>query len=191
MACTIYPRREPGGKHGRAMTSCPVIPTLWIISRTFCGSVAKLASPWRRPTRLHRSRLGFRRAEREALGHARPASLSMSRRSRSKGSATIASCGAQRPTTVRQVRCGSSGIRINPAGESCGPAIDLRTGLIEGSWTRRPPSRPRGWRRIDLKGGRRTLCPVRNTTPSQSTLDRLPKALRVPWEAQRPRCEAR
>ncbi len=29
-----------------------------------------------------------------------------------------------------------------------------------------------------------------NMTPSQSTLDRLPKALRVPWETHRPHCEA-
>src|SRR4029453_12455725 len=58
ITCPTYARGEPPCKHGSAMTSCPVLPTRWISSRTFCVSVAKLVSPLRRSTFLHRSSSG-------------------------------------------------------------------------------------------------------------------------------------
>src|SRR3989442_2917313 len=101
IACTTYTRGEPTCKHCRTVVSCPVIRTPWISSRTFCVSVEKLASPLRISTLLNRSCIGFlsqQSAKRWATNW--PTSISMCRRSRSRGRAAIAFCGAKRPILV-------------------------------------------------------------------------------------------
>ena len=69
--------------------------------------------------------------------------------------------------------------------------LELRAGIIEGAWT--PwAAKQATWvvAHLTPKEGEELFTLVGNMTPSKSTLDRLPKALSVPWEAQRPRFEA-
>jgi len=75
-----------------------------------------------------------------------------------------------------------------------GPAVcplELRSGLIEGSWT--PwAAKQATWvvAHLTPHEGAELFTLLGNMTPSKSTLDRLPKALSIPWEAQRPHLEA-
>jgi len=115
IAHTTSARGEPLCKHCRAMTFGPVIPTPWINSRPCCGSGATRTSPSRLLPRLHSrgiDALSRRRVQRWATHW--PASIALCPRSRSQGSGTIASCGAQRPLPVRWDQCGSSGAGIGP-----------------------------------------------------------------------------
>jgi hypothetical protein len=68
---------------------------------------------------------------------------------------------------------------------------ELRTGLIEGSWTPLA-AKQATWvvAHLTPKEGEELFALLGNMTPSKSTLDRLPKALSGHWEAQRPRFEA-
>ncbi len=75
-----------------------------------------------------------------------------------------------------------------------GPAVcplELRAGIIEGSWTPLA-AKQATWvvAHLTLKEGEELFDLLGNMTPSKSTLDRLPKALHVHWEAHRPRFEA-
>ena len=69
--------------------------------------------------------------------------------------------------------------------------LELRAGIIEGAWT--PwAAKQATWvvAHLTPKEGEELFALLGNMTPSKSTLDRLPKALSVPWEAQRPQFEA-
>jgi hypothetical protein len=69
--------------------------------------------------------------------------------------------------------------------------LELRAGIIEGSWTPLA-AKQATWvvAHLTPKEGAELLDLLGNMTPSKSTLDRLPKALSVHWEAQRPQLEA-
>jgi hypothetical protein len=69
--------------------------------------------------------------------------------------------------------------------------LELRAGMIEGYWT--PLAAKQAiWAVAHLtpKESEELFELIGNMTPSKSTLDRLPKALSVHWEAQRPHFEA-
>jgi hypothetical protein len=69
--------------------------------------------------------------------------------------------------------------------------LELRAGIIEGAWT--PwAAKQATWvvAHLTPKEGEELFALLGNMTPSKSTLDRLPKALSGPWEAQRPHFEA-
>ena len=69
--------------------------------------------------------------------------------------------------------------------------LELRAGIIEGTWTPLA-AKQATWvvAHLTPKEGEELLNLLGNMTPSKSTLDRLPKALSVHWEAHRPQCEA-
>jgi hypothetical protein len=69
--------------------------------------------------------------------------------------------------------------------------LELRAGIIEGSWTPLA-AKQATWvvAHLTPQEGEALFDLLGNMTPSKSTLDRLPKALHVHWEAQRPRFEA-
>ena len=69
--------------------------------------------------------------------------------------------------------------------------LELRAGIIEGSWTPLA-AKQATWvvAHLTPKEGEELFDLLGNMTPSKSTLDRLPKALHGHWEAQRPRFEA-
>jgi hypothetical protein len=69
--------------------------------------------------------------------------------------------------------------------------LDLRAGIIEGSWTPLA-AKQATWvvAHLTPQEGEELLTLLGNMTPSKSTLDRLPKQLSIHWEAQRPHCEA-
>jgi hypothetical protein len=79
----------------------------------------------------------------------------------------------------------------SPQGGHAVCPLELRTGLIEGSWTPLA-AKQATWVVAPLtpKEGEELFALLGNMTPSKSTLDRLPKALSGHWEAQRPRFEA-
>jgi hypothetical protein len=69
--------------------------------------------------------------------------------------------------------------------------LDLRAGIIEGSWT--PwAAKQATWvvAHLTPQEGEELFALLGNMTPSKSTLDRLPKQLSLHWEAQRPHFEA-
>jgi hypothetical protein len=69
--------------------------------------------------------------------------------------------------------------------------LDLRAGIIEGYWTPLAAKQATGVvAHLTPKEGAELFDLLGNMTPSKSTLDRLPKALSVHWEAQRPHFEA-
>jgi hypothetical protein len=79
----------------------------------------------------------------------------------------------------------------SPQGGHAVCPLELRTGLIEGSWT--PLAAKQAvWvvAHVTPTEGEELFALLGNMTPSKSTLDRLPKALSAHWEAQRPRFEA-
>ncbi len=69
--------------------------------------------------------------------------------------------------------------------------LELRAGIIEGSWTPLA-AKQATWvvAHLTPKEGEELFALLGNMTPSKSTLDRLPKALNVHWEAHRPHFEA-
>jgi len=79
----------------------------------------------------------------------------------------------------------------HPQGSHALCPLELRAGLIEGAWTPLA-AKQATWvvAHLTPKEGEELFELLGNMTPSKSTLDRLPKALSVPWEAQRPQFEA-
>ena len=78
-----------------------------------------------------------------------------------------------------------------PHGDHALCPLELRAGIIEGSWTPLA-AKQATWvvAHLTPKEGEELFDLLGNMTPSKSTLDRLPKALSVHWEAQRPHFEA-
>jgi hypothetical protein len=88
------------------------------------------------------------------------------------------------------VRVERSLYRSPRGGRAIGP-LELRAGMIEGYWTPLAAQQA-SWAVAPLTPKEsEELCElIGNRRPSKSTLDRLPKALSVHWEAQRPHFEA-
>src|SRR5215510_5268882 len=78
-----------------------------------------------------------------------------------------------------------------PHGDHALCPLELRAGIIEGYWTPLA-AKQATWvvAHLTPKEGAELFDLLGNMTPSKSTLDRLPKALSVHWEAQRPHFEA-
>jgi hypothetical protein len=138
---------------------------------------------------LHRL---FVAAEREALGHelARfdldvPAvEVDKERYHR------VVRCATTYTSAVGPVRVERSLYRSSQGGHAVCP-LDLRAGIIEGSWTPLA-AKQATWvvAHLTPKEGEELFELLGNMTPSKSTLDRLPKALHGHWEGQRPQFEA-
>jgi hypothetical protein len=138
---------------------------------------------------LHRL---FVAAEREALGHelARvdldvpQVEIDGTRYDR------VLRCETTYTSAAGPVRIARSLYRSPSGGRAICP-VDLRAGMIEGYW---PPlaAKQATWAVSHLtpKESEELFELIGNMAPSQSTLDRLPQALRVHWEAQRPHFEA-
>jgi hypothetical protein len=79
----------------------------------------------------------------------------------------------------------------SPSGGRALCPLELRAGMIEGYWTPLA-AKQATWTVAHLtpKESEELFELIGNMAPSKSTLDRLPKALSVPWEAQRPQFEA-
>jgi hypothetical protein len=79
----------------------------------------------------------------------------------------------------------------SPHGSHAVCPLELRTGMVEGSWTPLA-AKQATWvvAHLTPKEGEELFALLGNMTPSKSTLDRLPKALSGHWEAQRPQFEA-
>lgn len=79
----------------------------------------------------------------------------------------------------------------HPCGGHAVCPLELRAGIIEGSWTPLA-AKQATWvvAHLTPKEGEELFDLLGNMTPSKSTLDRLPKALHGHWETQRPRFEA-
>jgi hypothetical protein len=84
------------------------------------------------------------------------------------------------------VRIERSLYRSSSGGRAICP-LELRAGIIEGYWTPRA-AKQASWAVAHLtpQESEELFALLGNMTPSKSTLDRLPKALRVHWEAKRP-----
>jgi hypothetical protein len=93
-------------------------------------------------------------------------------------------------SAVGPVRVERSLYRCAPSGQALCP-LELRAGLIEGYWTPLA-AKQAAWvvAHLTPQEGEELFALLGNMTPSKSTLDRLPKALSVHWEAQRPHLEA-
>jgi hypothetical protein len=138
---------------------------------------------------LHRL---FVAAEREALGHALarfdldvPAIEVAGERYH-----RVLRCETTYNSAVGPVRVERSLYRSSQGGHAVCP-LELRAGIIEGSWTPLAAKQATwGVAHLTPKEGEELFELLGNMTPSKSTLDRLPKALHVHWEGQRPRCEA-
>jgi hypothetical protein len=93
-------------------------------------------------------------------------------------------------SAVGPVRVERSLYRSAQGGQALCP-LELRDGIIEGSWTSLAAQQAT-WvvAHLTPKEGEELFALLGNMTPSKSTLDRLPKALSVHWEAQRPHFEA-
>ena len=138
---------------------------------------------------LHRC---FVAAEREALGHelARfdldvPAvEVDGERYHR------VLRCATTYTSAVGPVRVERSLYR-HPHDEHAVCPLELRAGIIEGSWTPLAAQQAT-WvvAHLTPQEGEELFDLLGNMTPSKSTLDRLPKALSVHWEQQRPHFEA-
>jgi hypothetical protein len=78
-----------------------------------------------------------------------------------------------------------------PSGGRAVCPLDLRAGIIEGSWTP-PAAKQATWvvAHLTPQEGEDLFELLGNMTPSKSTLDRLPKDLSVHWEAKRGPFEA-
>jgi hypothetical protein len=79
----------------------------------------------------------------------------------------------------------------HPHGDHTVCPLELRAGIIEGAWTPLA-AKQATWvvAHLTPKEGEELFDLLGNMTPSKSTLDRLPKALSVHWEAHRPQFEA-
>jgi hypothetical protein len=99
-------------------------------------------------------------------------------------------CATTYTSAVGPVRVTRSLYRHPQGGHAVCP-LELRAGIIEGSWTPLA-AKQATWvvAHLTPQEGEELFELLGNMTPSKSTLDRLPKALHVHWEAQRPRCEA-
>jgi hypothetical protein len=138
---------------------------------------------------LHRL---FVAAEREALGH------ELSRFDLDVPVLEVAGerhhrvlrCETTYQSAVGPVRVERSLYRPSQGGQTVCP-LDLRAGIVEGSWTPLA-AKQATWvvAHLTPKEGEELFELLGNMTPSQSTRDRLPKALSVHWEAQRPHFEA-
>jgi hypothetical protein len=139
---------------------------------------------------LHRL---FGAAEREALGHelARfdldvPAlDVDGERYHR------VLRCATTSTSAAGPVRVERSLYRQGHGGGRAVCPLDLRAGIIEGAWTPWAAKQATGVvAHLTPQEGEELFALLGNMTPSNSTLDRLPKQLRVHWEAQRPHFEA-
>jgi len=99
-------------------------------------------------------------------------------------------CATTYTSAVGPVRVTRSLYRPPQGGHAVCP-LELRAGIIEGSWTPLA-AKQATWvvAHLTPKEGEELFDLLGNMTPSKSTLDRLPKALHVHWEAQRPWFEA-
>jgi hypothetical protein len=99
-------------------------------------------------------------------------------------------CATTSTSAAGPVRVARSLYRRPQSGHAVCP-LELRAGIIEGSWTPLA-AKQATWvvAHVTPKEGAELFDLLGNMTPSKSTLDRLPKALSVHWEAQRPHCEA-
>ena len=99
-------------------------------------------------------------------------------------------CATTYNSAAGPVRVERSLYRSPQGGQAVCP-LELRTGLIEGSWT--PLAAKQAvWvvAHLPPTEGEELFALLGTMTPSKSTLARLPKALSARWEAQRPRLEA-
>jgi hypothetical protein len=138
---------------------------------------------------LHRL---FVAAEREALGHelARFDLDVPQVEVEGKRYDRVLRCETTYNSAAGPVRVERSLYRSSQGGRALCP-LELRTGIIEGYWT--PLAAKQAiWAVAHLtpQESAELFDLLGNMTPSKSTLDRLPKALSVPWEAQRPHFEA-
>src|SRR5256712_725039 len=99
-------------------------------------------------------------------------------------------CETTYTSAVGPVRVERSLYRHPQGGHAVCP-LELRAGIIEGSWTPLA-AKQATWvvAHLTPKEGEELFDLLGNMTPSKSTLDRLPKALSNPWERQRPHLEA-
>jgi hypothetical protein len=99
-------------------------------------------------------------------------------------------CATTYTSAVGPVRVARSLYR-HPRGDHAVCPLELRSGIIEGSWTPLA-AKQATWvvAHLTPQEGAELFDLLGNMTPSKSTLDRLPKALHVHWEAHRPRFEA-
>jgi len=99
-------------------------------------------------------------------------------------------CATTYNSAVGPVRVERSLYRRPHGGHALCP-LELRAGIIEGYWTPLA-AKQATWvvAHLTPKEGAELFDLLGNMTPSKSTLDRLPKALSVHWEAQRPHFEA-
>ena len=138
---------------------------------------------------LHRF---FVAAEREALGHALArfdldvpvVEVDGERYHR------VLRCATTYTSAVGPVRVERSLYR-HPHDDHAVCPLELRAGIIEGSWTPLAAQQAT-WvvAHLTPQEGEELFDLLGNMTPSKSTLDRLPKALSVHWEQQRPHFEA-
>jgi hypothetical protein len=138
---------------------------------------------------LHRL---FVAAEREALGH------ELARFDLDVPQAEIAGkrydqvlrCETTYNSAAGPVRVARSLYRSSDGGRALCP-LELHAGIIEGYWTPLA-AKQAAWAVSHLtpKESAELFDLLGNMTPSKSTLDRLPKALSVHWEAERPAFEA-
>jgi hypothetical protein len=138
---------------------------------------------------LHRL---FVAAEREALGHelARFALDVPVIEVEGERCHRVLRCETTYTSAVGPVRVARSLYRHPQGGHAVCP-LELRAGIIEGSWTPLA-AKQATWvvAHLTPKEGAELFDLLGNMTPSNSTLDRLPKALHGHWEAQRPQLEA-
>ena len=99
-------------------------------------------------------------------------------------------CETTYTSAVGPVRVERSLYRHPHGGHTVCP-LELRAGIIEGAWTPLA-AKQATWvvAHLTPKEGEERFDLLGNMTPSKSTLDRLPKALSVHWEAHRPQFEA-
>ena len=99
-------------------------------------------------------------------------------------------CATTYTSAAGPVRVERSLYRPSQGGPTLCP-LELRAGIIEGVWTPLA-AKQATWvvAHLTPKEGEELFDLLGNMTPSKSTLDRLPKALSVHWEAQRPQLEA-
>lgn len=99
-------------------------------------------------------------------------------------------CATTYTSAVGPVRVARSLYRPPQGGHAVCP-LELRAGMIEGSWTPLA-AKQATWvvAHLTPQEGEELFDLLGNMTPSKSTLDRLPKALHGQWETQRPRFEA-
>lgn len=99
-------------------------------------------------------------------------------------------CATTYTSAAGPVRVERSLYRPSQGGPTLCP-LELRAGIIEGAWTPLA-AKQATWvvAHVTPKEGEELFALLGNMTPSKSTLDRLPKALSVPWETHRPRVAA-